>query len=150
MLKIFLIISLGLFAGSVQAQSLTEQIGSTQTKISELEREIAKYEKELVTTERHKNDLSKALKTLELSRKKLEAETSLTINKIDAASLGITDLARDIGIHNNDIGRRLDSLADSMRGLYATLDRSPIEIILSESTFANSVNKSYELMKFQD
>ncbi|HEY4504586.1 MAG TPA: peptidoglycan DD-metalloendopeptidase family protein [Candidatus Paceibacterota bacterium] len=124
---------------------IMSQIHTTHNKIEVIEKEIAKFEKELVKTEKEKNDLNKAIKTLDLSKKKLGAENTLTARKIESTNLSIIALESNIYIHNKNIEKRLSSIANTIRNLNILADDTLVEVVLGSSTMADSLDRVYNL-----
>lgn len=146
----FWIISLFFISLPLSAQTLGEQIGSTQQKIKLLEGEIAGYEKELTSIERARNTLANTLKTLNLTIKKLDAQSQLTQDKIEAAALSISQLSGQIDTHTQEIDKRVASIGESLRAMRASLDINVTEIMLSEKTISEKIDRIYTLTRLQD
>ncbi|HEY9583129.1 MAG TPA: peptidoglycan DD-metalloendopeptidase family protein [Candidatus Paceibacterota bacterium] len=134
----------------VWAQSVTEQIGSTQAKIKQLEGEIASAEKELNKTQQEKNTLANTIKILDLTKKKLETQTKVTETKVSNTNNSISGLERQISTHSDEIDKRIENIKVTLRNLEAALDITPVEIVLSDRTISDKVDRAYDLERLQN
>ena len=150
MLGRFLIISLLFISLSASAQGVHEQIQSTQSKIKQLEGDIAGYERDLTKTQKERNTLANAVKTLDLSKKKLDAQVELTQNKIIATSALIEELTGKIDAHTVQINRRLASIGESIRNVSEMLGQNAVEIVLSNNTLSATLDNIYSLERLQE
>ena len=150
MLGRFWIISLLFISLSASAQGVHEQIQSTQSKIKQLEGDIAGYERDLTKTQKERNTLANAVKTLDLSKKKLDAQVELTQNKIIATSALIEELTGKIDAHTVQINRRLASIGESIRNVSEMLGQNAVEIVLSNNTLSATLDNIYSLERLQE
>ena len=134
----------------LHAQSVSEQIESTQSKIKQLEGEIAATEKELNKTEREKNTLSSTIKTLDLTKKKLETQTKVTETKVTNTNLSIGELESEINVHTDEIDKRIAGIKETLRTLERSLDLTPAEIMLSDGTISERMDRAYNLERLQE
>ena len=71
------------FSGAQTTQELNDKINQKNVDISKLEQEIAQYQSEIDDLGKQKDSLNKTITQLDLSRKKLTANISVTQNNID-------------------------------------------------------------------
>ncbi len=112
------------------AAELQNKINDTQSQIAQLEREIADYQNQLVSTGREKNSLSKAITELDLTAKKLAADSKVTQKKIDAALLEKKKLSESITLTTNDIDLQKAAVAALIRKNHETEQRDLISYLV--------------------
>ncbi len=122
------------------AQELQEKINQKSSDIEIIEREIAKYQSQLNSLGQQKNTLSGLIKTLDLTRKKLQADINLTQNKIDKTSLKIQSLSTDISRKESSISNDTKAIELDLKRMYEFEQNSLIETILSENDFTSIWN----------
>ena len=148
-----LVLSFLVFYQPVQAQSaaeLQEKIDQRSRDIRDLEKEIAAYQTEINALNGQASSLSATIRSLELTQKKLEADISVTQNKIAAKNLEIQRLSGQIRDKDENItdNRRLISRSFSvMRELE---DLSLPEILLGSPSLSDAWNSLDELVLVQD
>ena len=134
---------LGIFllASVAHAQNLDEQITDTRDKIKQLETDIAGYEKELTSVERQKHTLTNAVKTLDLTSKKLGSESTLTETRIEGATKEISSVSINISDRELKINKHTKEVSKMLRDMATLLEITPVEIALSGKTFATSMDE---------
>ena len=75
------------FAHAQTVDELKIKISSSNDAIQKLEVEIKQYQDQIDAVSKEKDSLSNNIKTLDLSKKKLQADTQVTENKIAANNL---------------------------------------------------------------
>lgn len=150
--KIILILSILLLSSAVHAQSVDElknKINASNDNIRQLNEEIKKYQAEIDTLGKQANSLKNTLATLDLSRKKLEADLAVTRNKIDSTNLEIKELSLQIDDKSERIedGKRV--IAQSLNSISQMESDSIIETFLSSRTLAEAWNAADELNTLQ-
>ncbi|MBI3305672.1 peptidoglycan DD-metalloendopeptidase family protein [Candidatus Nomurabacteria bacterium] len=149
---LFLALSLGfyffsLFAGVLPntsfaetAQELKSKINEKDADIAKLEEEIRQYQSELDNIDDQKNSLSRSIKQLDVTRKKLVADINLTQKKIDKTSLTIESLSSDIGNKENSIANGIDFISLSIRNVNELEGESLVEAMLGKDDFTSVWN----------
>jgi murein DD-endopeptidase MepM/ murein hydrolase activator NlpD len=122
-----------LYAQTVQ--EIQSKINQKDSDIQALEKEIATYQVEIDNLGQQKNSLSKSIKELDLTKKKLTADIAVTQNKIDKTNLKIQNLSSDIGVKENSINNNLDSIKLEIRKISEFERKSLVETILSNIDF---------------
>lgn len=120
------------------AQTITDiqsKINQRDTDITQLEKEIATYQAELDNIGQQKNSLSKTLKELDLTKKKLNADIAVTQNKIDKTNLEIKGLSSDINDKESSISNGMDSIKLQIKNISESEQSNVVETILSENNF---------------
>lgn len=125
-------------AQTASADELRQQIGDTNDRIAELEREINALAANLDTTSKQAQTLKNAVSALELSRKKLETDLSLTTSKIKRTSLTLTQLAEEIAETEGKIEKSSKALAQGMRDMQMAEAQSTIIQILGKQTLSET------------
>jgi murein DD-endopeptidase MepM/ murein hydrolase activator NlpD len=125
-------------AQSASADSLRQQISSTNDRIAELEREISALATNLDTTSKQAQTLKNAVAELELTRKKLEKDLSLTTSKIQKASLTLSQITESIAETEKKIGKSSSALAQGMREIQMAEDQSTIQQLLGKETLSEA------------
>ena len=94
---VFLFLLPFVFSYAQTAEELNNKITQKNTDIDKLEKEIAQYQSQLNDLGKQKSSLNVSLKQLDLTRKKLVADISVTQNKIEKTNLKIQELSSQIG-----------------------------------------------------
>lgn len=115
------------------AEEIQAKIEEQQTKIILLEKEIAEYEATLVELGKSKSSLENEVKRLDTSRKKLNADISITQDKIETANLEIERLGGEIGSRETKISLGKRGIQESMRSLLQQGDITLIEHLFTAS-----------------
>lgn len=127
---------LGLFLGSnlVAAQSeaerLQSEINAKNTRLSEIEKEIAQFESSLKEVGAEKDTLQNAINKLNLEYKKISADLDYTRNKITGTDLEINKLTLEINNTVRDITKNENGIAEIIRLLNINDNDSFMEIFL--------------------
>lgn len=124
-----------LFTYAQTARELQNRIDQKDSDIAKLEKEIAAYQIELNNLEKQKNSLSGAIKELDLTRKKLNADIAITERKIDKTNLKIQSLNFDIGSKEDSIENNIDSISLGIRRTNEFEESNILQTILSENNF---------------
>lgn len=124
------------FSLAQSASEIREKIEEKDSGIKELEKEIAVYQAELNSLGQQKDSLNKALKELEINRKKLNADISVTENKIDKTNLKIQNLSNDIGNKESSILNNTKAVSLGIKEISELENRSILESILSSDDFS--------------
>ncbi|MCX6751735.1 MAG: peptidoglycan DD-metalloendopeptidase family protein [Candidatus Nomurabacteria bacterium] len=123
------------FSYAQTAQELSDKISQKNTDISKLEEEIKQYQIELDGLGKQKNSLNVSIKQLDLTRKKLVADISLTQNKIDKTNLKIRELSLEINNKQERISNSIDAISLSIRQINEFEQNDVLATILSENNF---------------
>ncbi len=152
--KIFLLIILFTFTSVIitKAQSIDDlksKITDKNDAINKLELEIKQYQIDIDALGVEKDTLSNTIKSLDISKKKLEATTKLTENKINAKNLEIKGLSLQIGDKKDRIvdGQRV--ISRSLTDIYQMNSASIIEGVLGSKSFSDIWKNADELSAVQ-
>lgn len=113
------------------AEELQVKISGKNQEIAELEKEIAQFQTELNAVGKQATTLQGALNALELTRKKLTADITLTQKKIDTVTLEIQSLGGQIEDKESRIGSLHNALGKSIRDVADLDETSLLEALLS-------------------
>ena len=93
------------------AADINNKINQKNTDIANLEQEINQYQTQLNSLGQQKDSLSSSLKQLDLTRKKLVANISVTQNKIDETNLKIQELSLQINSKQGVITNNINAIS---------------------------------------
>src|SRR3989344_2220928 len=131
------------------AESVSDQILETRTKIERLEADIAKTQKDLMGVEKEADTLANNIKALDLNQKKLESQTKLTENKIVSTNYSIEDLISEIETDTKNIDKQTVRLAVLLRNIHFSIFDTGPEVIFSDLTISEKVDRIYAVEKLQ-
>lgn len=134
LIAVFLCLPL-FFVFAQTVEDIQDKISQKNVDIEQLEQEIAAYQKGLDELEKQKSSLSSSIKSLDLTRKKLIADISVTQKKVDRTNLKIQSLSKDINTKQSHISNHIKAMALDIRKTHELESISPFEIILSDSDF---------------
>ncbi len=125
------------FSRGETAEEIRIKIEQKSEDIAKLEEQIKAYQQELESLGRQKNSLSVSIKELDLTKKKLTADISITQKKIDKTNLTITNLSRDIGNKQVSIENNISSISAGIRETEEYEMANIIETLLSRNDFTD-------------
>ena len=128
---------------------LQSKILERSNEVKELEREIEKYQGEFNAAVGQGKTLGNALKTLDVTKKKLDTDIRLTEKKIDKTALTIAALTVDIGRTEESVKKNNTALAEIIRKLNDLESQSFVEIFFARETFSAFWNDVQGLEQFQ-
>jgi murein DD-endopeptidase MepM/ murein hydrolase activator NlpD len=135
------LLSVPIFFSSAQTiDELNNKIQQRNQDIALLEKEIASYKNQLIDLSKQKNSLNISIQQLDINRKKLTADITITGKKIENINNKIEELSSQIGDKQNSIGNHTDAIALELRKTNEYEIRSVPEILLSENTFGDIWN----------
>src|SRR3989344_4560099 len=123
------------FSYAQTAEEVRNQINQKSADIAKLEEEIRAYQKELDSLGKEKVSLSGSIKQLDLTKKKLNTDISVTQSKIDKTNLTIQSLSSDIGSKENSIDLSKESIAAGIRRTNEFETKNVLQTLLSRSDF---------------
>lgn len=130
--------SLATLAHAQSADDLRAQIADHNSQIDKLNQEISQYEKQLTEVGTKKKTLQNTISTLNISIKKTNASISVTKNQIGTTQAEIQGLANDISSKESTIDAQKAAIAQTLRNISASDDRSMLVQMLSEETLADT------------
>ena len=114
----------------VNIEQLQTEIRDRNSRLSEIEKEIAKYEASLKEVGGEKKTLQGAIARLELERGKVQAEIKYTEQKINSTDLEINKLILEIDNTEDDIDKNEAAIAETIRRIYKSEQVTMIEAML--------------------
>lgn len=151
--KIFIFLSVILLPASIlKAESVDElksKISDRNEAITKLEQEIKQYQTDIEALGKEKDSLSNTVKSLDISKKKLEADTKITENKIASKNLEIKELSFQIGDKSDRIVDARRVISRSFFDINQMNSASTIESLLGKSTFSDFWKDTDELVTLQ-
>ncbi len=150
-----LILTLGISGLNERAEAgkieeLQERIKSHSQTLEKLEEEITSYEEQIEELGTEAKTLEGAIKTINVTQKKLSTDIKVTEEKISSTDLAIQKLNLEIGDMEDKIERSTDVIAGGIRALNMLDDNSLVETLLSQRRLSSFWNEVDELKKFQD
>jgi len=136
----------------VYAESATEiqsKIEDRSKKIDQLEREIKEYEETLTVVGNEKKTLESAVNTLDISRKKVSTDITLTQQKISSTDLTIEELESQITEKERRVTNNKSALSETLRTLNNVESDTLVETILTYENLSELWDHVETLERFQ-
>lgn len=151
---IFVGILLG-YGGSldVSAQTIQELQAQIETKRLEKEKldaENKKLEAQIQATQKEANTLQNAVRSLDTTQKKLQNDLKVTEIKIGSTELSIKQISLEIGNKESQIIINREAIAETLRNLHQTSNRSMVETLLQYDTITELWDNVETLRRFQN
>lgn len=128
---------------------IKNQIELNNQKIRDLEREIAGYQSQIAQIGKEKNTLQNAIKTLEISGQKLDADIMLAQSKIDLAEQNINKLKAEIAVAEEKIALNKEAISLTLRSVQEKSDSSLVQALLSHDSLSEYWGSVDTLYAFQ-
>lgn len=136
------------FARAQTVDDLKEKITAKTDELQKLEPVIKQLEKDIIETVSKKKTLGTEIKTLDLTKKKLETDIKITQTKVDTTDLKIRQLSSEIEYKEDEIGSRIASLKEAVRAIYESDTSSLPQVALSNESFSGLWNDLDTLEQF--
>jgi murein DD-endopeptidase MepM/ murein hydrolase activator NlpD len=140
----------GFFSYGQTVSELQNKIDAKSAEIEKLESQIKQFQAQLNTLGKEKASLSGSIKQLDLNKKKLDADISVTQKKIDQTNLKIQGLSSQINTKEGSINNALDAIALDIKKTNEIEETSLIESILSENDFTVMWNDIDNMMSLRE
>ncbi|MDB5237006.1 MAG: putative zinc metalloprotease [Parcubacteria group bacterium] len=114
------------------------QIDQHNAAISQLNAEIAQYQKQLDVLGGQKQTLTSAIKTIDISRAQTSTQVQVTQNKIGATDLQLSQIRGDIATKQQLIDLDRSTVAKALRDLQAVTEQSVIEQMFTADTLTDA------------
>src|SRR3989344_1705089 len=140
---------------NVQAQNnaeiieLQRKIEEKNKAVTELNKEINKYQADLVGVSKQANTLQGAVKSLDLTRGKLLKDIAVTENEVESTTLNLSKLGIQIEENEKLIEKNSDGLRETLRLINETSENSMVEIFLKYDDFGSAWEEVDTLNRFQ-
>ncbi|MEK7478085.1 MAG: peptidoglycan DD-metalloendopeptidase family protein [Patescibacteria group bacterium] len=136
-----------LLAGSSSARAselddLQNKIASQKVELQKLDQQIRDLSGKITTTKQQSTSLKNQIAQLELTRKKLAGDITVTQKKISIANLAIKKLTVEIGQTLDEMDRRRMALANSMRRLNNEDSVGLLELALSSGSLSGFIDQT--------
>ena len=138
------------FSRAQNIQNLRNQINQKNSEIDNLEKEIASFQSQLDNLGQQKSSLSNSIKQLDLTRKKLVADISITQKKIDKTNLTIESLSSDIGNKEDKITNNIESISSGIRNTNEFEQDNIVGILLSQDNFTTTWNDLSDIVTVRE
>ena len=137
------------FLHAETAKEVQDRISQKNADIAKLQAEIEAYQRELANLGSQKNSLNTSIKELDITRKKLLTDISVTQKKIDKTNLQIQDLSSDIKTKEEAIQDHKDSIALELRQANELETENMVQTFLSHQNFSSVWNDidTYEAVR---
>lgn len=139
-----------LFSSAESIDELNSKINQKNNDITILEQEIIKYKTELESIGKRKNSLSNSIKELDINKKKLTADITLTQKKIDKTNLKIQGLSSQIITKQDSISNNIKVIGLSIKQSNEFENENIIETLLSDSDFTTFWNDIDSMMMVRE
>lgn len=152
----FIGITLGvIFSGAYMAAADTvtkiqDGISAKNNEIKKIEEDIARFERELVSTEAQAESLQGTISQLNLTQRKLGADVSLTQTKIDTTNLTIEQLIFEINNTEEGIESNLAAMISTLQHVNVAESSSLVEMMLSTNNLSDFWNDIENLSEFRN
>lgn len=123
------------FSFAQTKEDLTSKIDQKNSEIDKLQKEIGQYQIELNGLGKQKNSLNGSIKELDITRKKLMADISITQKKIEKTNLQIEGLGTQITTKEGAISNNQEAIASGIRKTDEFERDNLLETILSKNDF---------------
>jgi len=137
------------FVYAQTAEELNQKIDSRNTDIQNLEKEISAYQQQLDSLGKQSSSLSVLLKQLDLTKKKLTADISVTQNKISNKNTEIQKLSGKIDDTKDVIKNNTDAIILSIKQINEFEIDSMVEKLLSKEDISTVWNDIDNLISLQ-
>ncbi|HEV7121442.1 MAG TPA: peptidoglycan DD-metalloendopeptidase family protein [Candidatus Paceibacterota bacterium] len=114
------------------------QIDQHNAAITELNAEIAAYQKQLDVLGGQKQTLTSAIKTIDVSRAQTSTQVQVTQNKIGATDLQLTQIRGDIATKQQLIDLDRNTVAKAIRDLQAATQASVVEQLFAADNLTDA------------
>lgn len=118
-----------LFSFAQTADEIQNKINQKNNDIDKLEQEVKIYQLELNNIGKQKNSLSSSIKQLDLTKKKLTTDMSITQNKIDKTNLEIQKLGKEIKNKEGNISDNSKLIAQNFKDLDEFENKNILELL---------------------
>jgi murein DD-endopeptidase MepM/ murein hydrolase activator NlpD len=150
-LLFFLLVFVPVFFSFGQtAEEVKNNIDAKNAEIERLEKEIASYQAQLEDLGKQKTSLDGSIKSLDLTRKKLNADINVTQNKIDKTNLTIKNLSKDIGSKEESIENNVEAISLGIKQTNELENETIVENVLSINDFSLIWNDIDNLMTVRE
>ena len=133
------------FLHAQTVQDINNKINQKNADIAKLEQEIAQYQNQLDDLGQQKNSLNRTLEQLDITRKKLIADISVTQNKIDKTNFQIQELSSQITNKEASIASDQEAIALGLRQTNESELNPFIDTLLSKNNFTEVWNDISDL-----
>lgn len=128
------------FSSAQTVKDVQNKIDQKNSDIAQLEKEITGYQTQLDSLGQQKSSLNTSLKELDLNKKKLSADISVTQKKIDKTNLIINNLSSDIVNKEESIQINTNAIILEIRNTNEYEKKTIVENILSGDDFTTVWN----------
>jgi murein DD-endopeptidase MepM/ murein hydrolase activator NlpD len=149
---IFIIFSIFIFTYGTNAQTIDElkaKIENSNNNIKNLEKEIKGFQNQIEYLGKEADSLKNTLASLDLTKKKLEADISITQNKIEATNLEIKELSLQIDDKTDRITDSRRTISQSLVNIRESDTNSIFETLLSSKSFGELWQETDNLNSLQ-
>ncbi len=120
------------FLHAETAEEVKNKIEQKNADIAKLQAQIDAYQRELAGLGQQKNSLNNSIKELDVTKKKLMTDISVTQKKIDKTNFQIEALSSNISTKEEAIQHHKESIARELRQAHEFDKENMIQMLLSE------------------
>ncbi|MCR4274799.1 MAG: peptidoglycan DD-metalloendopeptidase family protein [Candidatus Campbellbacteria bacterium] len=152
-LGLFLLIGVSFFSSplyaAVSLDELQNKINEKSAQIEQIEKDIAKYEKELQTVGGERKTLESAIAQLNLTRQKLLSDITLTQKKIEQTGYSIEKTVSAIQEQEQKIEQNNTVIGHAIQVMHESDNESFVEIVLSKNSLTDIWTEFDQLEQIQ-
>jgi len=147
-----LLVTLGVHghAHAATARELENKIAETRDQIADIDAEIKRYEQELTRVGGERSTLENAIAELNLTRKKLLSDISLTQKRIEQTTYSIENLNIEIKDKEDKIALNSEVLAEGLRTIHEADNQTFVETLLANEDLTTLWTEIDQLEQVQD
>jgi len=147
---VFLWVVIPVFVNASIIDDIKAKITNKNNDIATLESEIKEYENKIVEKQKEAHNLGNAIDALDITRKKIQGDISLTGNKIENTNLNIEKLSYEISEKEVDIQLNKKIIAETMRNVQEIDDNSLVEVFINHSNLSEFWGDIEDMQVLQD
>ncbi|MBU4479852.1 peptidoglycan DD-metalloendopeptidase family protein [Patescibacteria group bacterium] len=150
---ILVLLSIGFYnpriSNATKVDEIKTKIEERTATMTKLEEEIAQYQKEIEKVGEEKQTLNNEVYRLNLDKKKLTSDISLTNDKIYTTSLTVEKLDIDVKDKESKIEQNTVAISETIRLINESDSNSLVEMLLSADNISDFLSSTEDLQKFQ-
>jgi murein DD-endopeptidase MepM/ murein hydrolase activator NlpD len=132
------------------ASDLKSKIDDRTAQIQKLEEQLKQYNTQVDLVNKEAKTLQSNIKSLDLTKKKITTDITLTEKKIDKTNLTITEIGNEVDNTKEKISSNKDSIAQMIRNSQREEDLSVFEMVLGGKNIADAWNDLDNIQKVRD
>jgi len=149
-LIIIVVLKTPVYAVTTATTTPQNQIDANEQQITDLNQEIAGYQSELTKVGANKSTLQTAINTLNIERKKIETEITVTQDQINTTELQVQGLGSKIYSTQETIAENEQEIGKYFRNIQEDDNQSLLEEVLSSNSIDEALTDIMTNIQIQD